>query len=123
MSGDKGRQDPGAARHPLDALTASPDNHRVLMENEAVRVLDTWVAPGARTAVHVHEWPAALYVLSWSDFVRRDPGGAVLLDSRTLPARPSPGEALWAPPLVPHYVENIGDTELRVIAVELKTPV
>jgi mannose-6-phosphate isomerase-like protein (cupin superfamily) len=115
--------DSGApARHPLDAMIVSRDNHAVLVENDQVRVLDTRLAPGERTHVHAHEWPAALYVLSWSDFVRHDPDGAVLVDSRQMAAPPAPGEALWSGPLPPHYVENVGDKELHIIAVELKQP-
>ena len=62
----------------LDALVAAPDHHRVLLENEHVRVLDTKVRPGETTPIHVHPWPSVLYVLSWSDFVRYDPAGNVL---------------------------------------------
>jgi len=27
---------------------------------------------------------------------------------------------LWSAPLIPHWVENVGGRELRIIAVELK---
>ena len=106
--------------HRLDAMAHAPDHHAVLLENGSVRVLDTKVAPGERTPVHAHEWPAALYVLGWSDFIRYDPDGNVLIDSRTLPERPPIGGALWGPPIGPHYVHNVGDTELRILAVEIK---
>jgi len=108
------------ATDPIDALSAAPDNHQLLFENDRVRILDTRVTPGSATPVHAHEWPAALYVLSWSDFVRRDAQDNVLVDSRIWDSRPAPGEALWSAPLVPHWVENVGDCELRIIAVELK---
>ena len=108
------------ARHPLDAMTAAPDHHAVLLDNEHVRILDTRLPPGERTPLHAHEWPAALYVLSWSDFVRRDERGAVVMDSRTMARRPAPGEALWIAPLVAHSVENIGTADLHTIAVEVK---
>jgi quercetin dioxygenase-like cupin family protein len=104
----------------LDAMLAAPDHHDILLENEQVRVLDTRLAPGERTPVHSHRWPSSLYVMSWSDFVRRDAEGQVLVDSRTWEKCPAPGEALWSGPLVPHWVENVGDRELRIIAVELK---
>lgn len=113
-------QEPPAALHPLDAMTVSRDNHSILLENDHVRVLDTKLAPGARTPVHTHQWPAALYVLSWSDFIRYDPEGNVLVDSRVAGMSPADGSALWGPPLVPHYVRNVGDRDLHVIAVELK---
>ena len=45
------------------------------------------IAPGDRTPVHTHRWPAVLYVLSWSDFVRYDDKGEVLLDSRLTEAQ------------------------------------
>ena len=108
------------ATHPLDAMTAAPDHHTVLFENDRVRVLDTRLGPGERTPVHAHEWPAALYVLSWSDFVRRAPDGTVLVDSRVMGTQPASGMALWLPPLEPHYVTNVGNGDLRIIAIEVK---
>lgn len=104
----------------LDAMTAAPDHHEILMENDQVRVLDTRLASGERTPVHTHRWPATLYLMSWSDFLRRDADGNVIVDSRNWDRQPAPGEALWLPPLPPHSVENIGQSELRLIAVELK---
>ena len=106
--------------HPLDAMSAAPDHHDVLVENDQVRVLDTNLSPGQCTPIHAHQWPAALYVLSWSDFLRRDEAGNILVDSRTMNPRPAPGEALWLPPLMPHSIENIGDSDLHIVAVEVK---
>jgi hypothetical protein len=103
----------------LDALSAAPDNHSLLFENDRVRILDTNVAAGAATPVHAHEWPAALYVLSWSDFVRRSEDGSVLADSRGRQP-PELGSGFWIEPLPPHSVENVGSTDLRIIAVEVK---
>lgn len=105
----------------LDAMTAAPENHEILLENDRVRVLDTRLGPGERTPVHTHLLPAALYVMSWSDFIRRDEDGNVIVDSRDWERRPALGEALWLPPLVAHSVENVGGSELRLIAVELKS--
>jgi mannose-6-phosphate isomerase-like protein (cupin superfamily) len=104
----------------LDAMVAAPDHHEILLENDRVRVLDTRLAPGERTPVHTHASSAALYVMSWSDFLRRDADGDIIVDSRTWERQPVVGEALWLPPLPPHSVENIGTAELRLIAVELK---
>jgi mannose-6-phosphate isomerase-like protein (cupin superfamily) len=58
--------------------------------------------------------------MSWSDFLRRDANGNIIVDSRSWDRQPAIGEALWLPPLPPHSVENIGTRELRLIAVELK---
>ena len=105
---------------PLDAVERDPDHHAVLLENEQVRVLDALLRPDEQTEIHTHVWPSALYVLSWSDFVRIDAEGKVIADSRTLSLRPSPGEAIWSLALPPHSVRNVGDRDLRLIAVELK---
>lgn len=109
------------ATHALDAMAKAPEHHALLLENASVRFLDTRVGPGERTPVHAHEWPAALYVLSWSDFVRYDLQGNVLLDSRTMATRPATGSALWSAPIGPHFVENVGTTDLHILAIEIKS--
>jgi hypothetical protein len=106
----------------LDAVTATPRFHRVLLENEIVRVLDTIVPPGETVPLHTHCWPAVLYIVSWSNCVRRDADGRITMDSRNT-AAPPPGAALWSGPLPPHTLENVGDCELRVIAIEQKQSV
>ena len=105
---------------PLDAMAAAPEHHEVLLENDLVRVLDARLAAGATTPLHEHAWPAVLHVLSWSDFVRIDARGNVVLDSRAAGMHPPDGAILWGPPLAPHAVRNVGTRELRVIAIELK---
>ncbi|MBS0664507.1 MAG: hypothetical protein JSR48_14670 [Verrucomicrobia bacterium] len=104
----------------LDALVAAPAHHTLLFENDAVRVLDTRINAGDRTPVHTHRWPATLYILSWSSFVRRDAKGAVILDSRTVPSLANPPPALWSQALPPHSLENVGASDLHVISVEVK---
>lgn len=102
----------------LDALVAAPKHHRLLLENDRVRVLDTEIAPGDRTPLHTHRWPAVHYILGWSDFVRRDADDATVVDTR---GRERMSGALWSPPLGPHSLENVGATPIRVISVEVKS--
>ncbi|MEP7294401.1 MAG: hypothetical protein ABI835_21605 [Chloroflexota bacterium] len=104
----------------LDALVASANHHELILEDERVRVVRTRVPPGERTAVHTHRWSGVLQVISWSQFVRRDADGNVLVDSRTNPALQSPPQVMWAAALPPHTFENVGDVEFNVITVELK---
>ena len=106
----------------LDALVAAPSHHRLVLENDRVRVLDTRIEPGERTPVHTHQWPAVHYVLSWSDFVRRDAEGVVLLATRASANLQSPPSVLWGEPLGPHSLENVGRAPLHVISVEVKAP-
>lgn len=95
--------------HPLDAMAVAPEYHGTLLENDQVRVLDTRLSPGERTPIHVHQWASALYVLSWSDFLRRDENGVVIVDSREWSERPGPGDALWGGSSRAAFCRECGD--------------
>jgi hypothetical protein len=105
----------------LDAVVAAPAHHRVLLENDRVRVLETRIEPGDIVPVHTHRWPCVYHVMSWSDFVRRDADGKVMVDSRSAAPAPPP-EALWSGPLPPHSLENVGATAIHLVSIELKEP-
>lgn len=104
----------------LDAMMAAPDHHEILLENDRVRVLDSRVKPGDATPVHTHRWPAALYIIGTSDFVRFYPEENVIFDSRESETIVKIGQTVWSPPLMPHFVRNVGENEIRVISVEIK---
>jgi quercetin dioxygenase-like cupin family protein len=106
----------------LDALIAAPEHHSLVFENDAVRVLDTRIRPGETVPLHTHRWPATLYVLGSDHFVRRDAEGHVLLDTRAADALSEPGTNLSTGPLPPHTLENVGESEIRVLNIELKRP-
>ena len=106
----------------LDAVIAAPQHHKLLFENERVRVLEVRIAPGELVAVHTHRWPASIYVARQSDFLRRDHQGNLLFDSRTLGPPPVKPLVQWTPHLPPHSVENIGSNEILLISTELKEP-
>jgi quercetin dioxygenase-like cupin family protein len=104
----------------LDALLAAPSQHGLVLENTRVRVLDTRIAPGERTPLHTHQWPAVHQVISWSAFVRRDDRGEVLLDTRIAGMAAAPGDVLWGEALGPHTLENVGPDPLHIVSVEIK---
>lgn len=104
----------------LDALTAAPAFHKLLFENERVRVLEVRIGPGEFVPVHTHRWPGAVYVISASDFLRRDGEGRLLFDSRTAGPQPAAPAAQWLEPMAPHSVENIGNADIHIITTELK---
>ena len=105
----------------LDALIAAPQHHKLLFENDFVRVLDTFIPPGESTGMHTHKWAASLYIISWSDFIRYDNAGNIILDSRNLPKVPSLSSALWSEPLAPHILKNVGENNTHVISIEIKS--
>jgi hypothetical protein len=106
--------------HSLDALNAAPDHHSLLFENDQVRVQRTRILPGQIVPVDTHRWPAVLFLSSWSEFVRRDPQGNVLLDTRTTAEAPELNTPIWLEPLLPHSVENVGGAELKNVQVEIE---
>lgn len=114
--------EPGAWTWPesLDALEAAPEFHRLLFENDAVRVLETRIASGQTTPVHTHRWPSVFYILSSGHFVRRDADGAILVDTRSTGSLPQPGTSIWSDALPPHTLENVDVSDIHLIGVELK---
>ena len=104
----------------LDATVAAPQNHKVVLENDRVRVLEVTVQPGEREPVHGHKWPSVMYVMA-EDLIRDyDAEGKLLYDSRTDKARLATPYTIWMPPQAPHSVENLSKTPLRLLRVELK---
>ena len=55
----------------LDGVIAAPDHHKVLFDNDRVRVIETIVKVGDTTPVHTHP-RTVMYVVSGDQFIRRD---------------------------------------------------
>src|SRR6516162_2359223 len=53
----------------LDAVIAAPRHHKLMFENERVRILEVRIPPGETVPVHTHRWPSAIYVAKQSDFI------------------------------------------------------
>jgi len=114
------RSDPGWRPDAMDGPIAAPHHHWVLFENDRVRVVETLVPAGEITPVHTHLPPTVLYVLSGSHFLRRDPDGAVKLDTRAIEPPFSMPPVMWSDGNPAHTLENTGPDDLHVIGVELK---
>lgn len=86
---------------------------KLKFENERVRVLEAELPPGVKEQVHSH--PAyVIYVMA---------GGKVrnyAADGKTTETELKTGEVLYREPLT-HAAENIGNTTMHFILVELKT--
>ena len=103
-----------------DAVQAAPQNHRVMFENDKVRVLDVTVAPHTKEPMHAHCWASVLYVTEASKYVDHGPDGKVLFDSRSLATPPKLPMVIYKDPEAPHAVENLDDKPLHLIRVEMK---
>ena len=104
----------------LDGPVAAPDHHRVVFENDRIRVVETVIRAGDITPVHTHLAPHLLIFSSGSRFVRRDADGAVMFDTRLQgPDFAIPTHA-WNEGTGPHILENVGPDDILATAVELK---
>jgi quercetin dioxygenase-like cupin family protein len=96
-----------------DPVVVNSKTIKVKFENDRVRVLEAELPPGVKEQVHSH--PAyVIYVLA---------GGKVrnyAVDGKTTEAELKTGEVLYRDPLT-HAAENIGNTTMHMILVELKT--
>jgi hypothetical protein len=104
----------------LDGPIAAPDHHRVLFENDRVRVVETVIRVGDTTPLHTHLAPHLLIFSSGSRFVRRDADGAVMFDTRLQgPDFVIPAHS-WNDGTGPHTLENVGSDDIMATAIELK---
>jgi hypothetical protein len=104
----------------LDAVAVAPEHHKVLLETDKIRVLETLLLPGEETAVHTHVWSGLLYIISWSDFVRYDEHRNVMMDSARMKSALISGTAIPAAPIPPHSLRNVGTENIHVILTEFK---
>ena len=82
-----------------DATVAAPANHKVLLENDEVRVLQVSVPPHTREPMHVHRYPAAIYLQSSPHMVEHTEDGK----TRDAGKRPD-GFTRWLPIDQGHYL-------------------
>jgi hypothetical protein len=108
----------------LDAVTAAPKNHRVLWEDDQVRVLEVNVEPGEREELHHHQWPSIMILLARPKYRNYDENGREIEPAVALPSEPVFPLAVRLPAQRAHYVEVLSKEPqaLRAIRVELKAP-
>jgi len=97
----------------LDALVASPDRFKVLLENDDVRVIEYVLLPAQRDQWHTHP-PKVSYVIS---------GGTLRIsldDGSSFEVTETTGSATWMNSLGRHFAENVGPTTVRILLVEVK---
>ena len=58
MSDDHHASDPSTWDPALDAVAAAPANHKVVFENDNLRVIEVILQPGEEEPLHHHRWPS-----------------------------------------------------------------
>lgn len=98
----------------IDVLTASPANFKLLLENEHVRVLEYTLKPGEKDTPHTHPAKSSYVVTGGKIKVYLENGVTIILDEVA-------GTASWMGYTGRHYVENIGNTTIKIILTEIKS--
>jgi quercetin dioxygenase-like cupin family protein len=94
-----------------DAVKTSPNNTKVVLENEKVRVYEFWAKTGEKMAVHSHP-DHLVYVMG---------GGKVKFtaaDGKVTENDMKAGQAIWVPATT-HSVDAVSG-DIRAVVVEIK---
>lgn len=92
----------------IDPAREFPDKYTVL-ENEHVRVVECTLEPGERDGTHIHP-PKLSYVLAGGTLRITPERGWFLSEDET-------GATHWSEHVSRHWVENVGDTTVRILLV------
>ena len=85
----------------------------MLLENPHVRVVEYVLQPGERDQWHTHP-PKVSYVVAGGTLrITTEDGQAFLTDEKT-------GSATWMDTLGRHYAQNVGQTAVRIVLIEIK---
>ena len=95
-----------------DLLAVMPDDVKVIVDNDRVRVLDVLHKPGVKEPMHSHPDYVAVYLSDTRVRVTTPDGKIVEKDRKA-------GSAAWSGPTT-HALENIGTGDQHVIVIELK---
>jgi len=98
-----------------DVIKVAGDSHRVIFENDHVRVLAVDLKPGQVAPMHSH--PDSV-----SYFLTDGKLKLTLPDGKTIERSPKAGGAGWSDATT-HEAQNIGTTEFQQVQIELKPPV
>lgn len=98
-----------------DVVKVAGDSHRVIFENEHVRVIAVDMKPGQIAPMHSHPDSVSYFLTDGKLKV-------TLPDGKSIERTPKAGNAGWSD-AVTHEAQNIGTTEFQQVQIELKPPV
>ncbi len=99
----------------IDAIKVDPAHHKVVFENDQVRVVRWVISVGDKTLNHSHPNSLNIDVTDYN-------GRVTTPDGKTFDVHDKAGSVSWRPMLI-HVVENLGSRPMEGIIVEPKKPV
>ncbi|HEU4710332.1 MAG TPA: AraC family transcriptional regulator [Pyrinomonadaceae bacterium] len=96
----------------LDPLVLAPENYKLVMENDLVRVFDVRIQPGETLRLHANG-PSVIYVFNDGKLQHTYPDGTKVVKTAVS------GALVWDDAEA-HETTNIGGTEIHSLKIELK---
>lgn len=93
-------------------VAGGPETHKVVLENDQVRMLDARLPAGQKVAMHSHP-PNTVYYMTDCKLKVTSP------DGKTTVAEPKAGTAVYRGE-TKHAAENVGTGECHLVQTELK---
>jgi len=97
----------------LDVLKVIPENYKVILENQFVRVLEAHIPPGTEEKPHRHLKGVSVCLTEYTLESRILPDGQWVRNERKI------GTTYWSDASL-HQVRNVGPTMSHTIRIELK---
>ncbi|HSG31569.1 MAG TPA: cupin domain-containing protein [Thermodesulfobacteriota bacterium] len=97
----------------VDPVQVSPQNYKVLLDNEYVRILEITAKSGEKDEMHSHP-ASAWYAVSSSKIRLHDTDGS----SKDIDIEA--GTSNFQDAVAMHSMENIGNNDVKIVMVELK---
>ena len=98
--------------HYDNAVKVAPDSYKVVLENDAVRVVEVRIKQGAKSEMHSHPRSVAICLNDQRLRFTFPNGKSENTDLRR-------GQAVWLDG-ISHAVENVGNEDVSSVVVELK---
>lgn len=104
-----------------DAVIAAPNSHKILLENDSVRVVEVTILPGQKEPMHTHKWSSVMIIDSSTKICYYDYAGKQTEYPEREISKDKPFVE-WLDPEGLHAVENLDQTKIyHAIRVELKS--
>jgi hypothetical protein len=113
----------------LDAVKADPSHHKIVFENDKIRILEVTGEPFANEPIHTHQWPSVMWSANPNfakahliyynygyDAVKKN----YFIKDSIAEQGPPANKGFSIPPEGPHRVKNLSAIDILAYRVEFK---
>lgn len=113
----------------LDAVVAAPENHKVVFENDKIRILEVTGAPFVLEPLHTHKWPSIMWSanpnfakahLVYYNYAYDAAKKHYYLKDSVAQQGPPANKGFEIPSEGPHRVRNLSNLDILAYRVEFK---